>query len=94
MIDAISRSVHKQQRKREENNEGPHELDGYLKRFAIVLKDDALNGCFEPCSAKDKVSFSLFFSFFFIWIVYSTLYHHFFKWLTVRGKMLSRSRIR
>ncbi|KAI7891745.1 uncharacterized protein EV154DRAFT_563011 [Mucor mucedo] len=54
VIDAISRAVHKQQRKREENNEGPHEADGYLKRFAIVLKDDALIGCFEPCSPKDK----------------------------------------
>lgn len=55
MIDAISRAVHKQQRKREENNEGPTEAEGYLKRFAIVLKDDALNGCFEPCTSKDKV---------------------------------------
>lgn len=65
MIDAISRAVHKQQRKREENNEGPSESDGYLKRFAIVLKDDALNGCFEPCSTKDKVIFfsSYFFPF-------------------------------
>ncbi|GAA5807489.1 hypothetical protein MFLAVUS_000851 [Mucor flavus] len=54
VIDAISRAVHKQQRKREENNEGPHEADGYLKRFAIVLKDDSLIGCFEPCTSKDK----------------------------------------
>lgn len=61
MIDAISRAVHKQQRKREENNEGPHEADGYLKRFAIVLKDDSLIGCFEPCTSKDKVTIFLFF---------------------------------
>ncbi|KAI8988383.1 hypothetical protein BDF20DRAFT_808281, partial [Mycotypha africana] len=55
VIDAISRAVHKQQRKREENNEQKsHELDGYLKRFAIVLKEDSLRGCFEPCSQKDK----------------------------------------
>jgi hypothetical protein len=55
VIDAISRVVHKQQRKREENNEGPTEADGYLKRFAIVLKEDSLIGCFEPCTTKDKV---------------------------------------
>lgn len=56
VIDAISRAVHKQLRKREENNEkGFFELEGYLKRFAIVLKEDSLQGCFEPCSVKDKV---------------------------------------
>ncbi|KAG1345895.1 hypothetical protein G6F63_005261 [Rhizopus arrhizus] len=55
VIDAISRAVHKQLRKREENNEkGFFELEGYLKRFAIVLKEDSLQGCFEPCSVKDK----------------------------------------
>ncbi|KAI9269567.1 hypothetical protein EDC94DRAFT_599250 [Helicostylum pulchrum] len=64
VIDAISRAVHKQQRKREENNEGPHEADGYLKRFAIVLKDDSLIGCFEPCTSKDKVT-NFFFHFLF-----------------------------
>ncbi|KAI9483888.1 MAG: hypothetical protein EXX96DRAFT_560071 [Benjaminiella poitrasii] len=59
VIDAISRVVHKQQRKREENNHhGPHELDVFLKRFAIVLKNDSLNGCFEPCSEKDKKAYS------------------------------------
>ncbi|KAG1088717.1 hypothetical protein G6F42_020188 [Rhizopus arrhizus] len=56
VIDAISRACHKQQRKREEAGEGPSELDGYLKRFAIVLKDSSMNGCFEPCSTKDKFS--------------------------------------
>ncbi|KAI9245977.1 hypothetical protein BY458DRAFT_484786 [Sporodiniella umbellata] len=55
VIDAISRVVHKQLRKRDETNEqGVFEAEGYLKRFAIVLKEDALQGCFEPCSVKDK----------------------------------------
>ncbi|CEI89417.1 hypothetical protein RMCBS344292_03777 [Rhizopus microsporus] len=55
VIDAISRAVHKQLRRREENNEkGSFEAEGYLKRFAIVLKDDSLIGCFESCSTKDK----------------------------------------
>jgi hypothetical protein len=55
VIDAISRAVHKQMRKREEANEGPLVAEGYLKRFTFVLKDDAMIGCFEPCTAKDKV---------------------------------------
>ncbi|OBZ91598.1 Rpb7-binding protein seb1 [Choanephora cucurbitarum] len=55
VIDAISRVVHKQQRKREDSQDGRlSDLEGYLKRFSIVLRDDALKGCFEPCSAKDK----------------------------------------
>lgn len=57
VIDAISRAAYKQQRKKEENNEEPGDLDGYLKRFTIVLKEDALKGCFEPCSTKDKVRY-------------------------------------
>lgn len=66
VIDAISRACHKQQRKREEAGEGPSELDGYLKRFAVVLKDSSMNGCFEPCSTKDKVRFCPFFFLLFI----------------------------
>ncbi|KAI8348285.1 hypothetical protein BD560DRAFT_410745 [Blakeslea trispora] len=55
VIDAISRAVHKQQRKKEDGFDGKlSDLDGYLKRFSIVLRDDALKGCFELCSAKDK----------------------------------------
>ncbi|KAF7724181.1 hypothetical protein EC973_001253 [Apophysomyces ossiformis] len=56
VIDAISRAVQKQVRKRAESGEGgpPMELENYLKRFAIIMKNDALRGCFEPCSPKDK----------------------------------------
>ncbi|KAI8374692.1 uncharacterized protein BYT42DRAFT_416041 [Radiomyces spectabilis] len=63
VIDAISRSVHKKLRKREEAGDkgAPLEVEGFLKRFAIVLKSDTLIGCFEPCSTKDKVGKRFFF---------------------------------
>ncbi|KAI8978065.1 hypothetical protein BDB01DRAFT_800654 [Pilobolus umbonatus] len=54
VIDAISRYVHKRLRKKEDGNGEQQELEGFLKRFAIVLKDDSLIGCFDPCSTKDK----------------------------------------
>lgn len=57
MVDAISRTVQKQMRKTaDEGNQHPVETEVYLRRFAIVLKDGALRGCFMPCSSKDKVS--------------------------------------
>ena len=56
MVDAISRTVQKQMKKTaDEGSQYPVDTEVYLRRFAIVLKDDALQGCFVPCSSKDKV---------------------------------------
>ncbi|KAI8142299.1 hypothetical protein BJV82DRAFT_616231 [Fennellomyces sp. T-0311] len=62
VVDAISRAVHKIVRKSEGSHK-PVEAEGYLRRFGIVLREDSLLGCFEPCSTKDKVRiFPLFFT--------------------------------
>ncbi|CDH50375.1 hypothetical protein RO3G_08120 [Lichtheimia corymbifera JMRC:FSU:9682] len=55
VVDAISRTVQKQMRKTaDEGNQHSVETEVYLRRFAMVLKDGALQGCFVPCSSKDK----------------------------------------
>lgn len=40
----------------DDGSQYPVDTEVYLRRFAIVLKDNALQGCFVPCSSKDKVS--------------------------------------
>ncbi|KAI7883737.1 hypothetical protein K492DRAFT_175055 [Lichtheimia hyalospora FSU 10163] len=55
VVDAISRTVQKQMKKTaDEGSQYPVDTEVYLRRFAIVLRDDALQGCFVPCSSKDK----------------------------------------
>ncbi|KAI7870990.1 hypothetical protein BDF14DRAFT_1767163 [Spinellus fusiger] len=55
VIDAISRAIHRQSRKKSDSIESSMtDLDSYLKRFATVMKNGALSGCYSQCSIKDK----------------------------------------
>ncbi|KAI9261486.1 hypothetical protein BDA99DRAFT_511486 [Phascolomyces articulosus] len=55
VVDAISRAAFKLVRKsNEHDHRKPAEVEGYIRRFGIVLRDDSLVGCFQPCSTKDK----------------------------------------
>ncbi|KAI9497622.1 hypothetical protein BDB00DRAFT_803392 [Zychaea mexicana] len=54
VVDAISRAAYKLVRKSSDSDRRSVEAEGYLRRFGIVLRDDTLIGCFEPCTPKDK----------------------------------------